>query len=225
MQACSRAARPQRAIGKPDDIRVRALDSRDESRRQSLNGVGARLVAPFPARDVPGDLVVGQRCKMPPSSSRRSRPRRQASAGSRRSGPRDCARTGAGQHGRGLRSSRGLPRIVAVDDDRRVRAEDHESALLRRVRVRHRDAGWRRHAGSVRLQPDAWDGSIQARRRFLRRQPPHVRRRRLARREPLVDIRATVSKSNPAARSSSARRGDAEARTRRMDNLQCTIRN
>src|SRR5437870_10635422 len=50
--------------GQAHDVGVRPFDSGDEARRKALNRVGSRFVAPFPALDVPADIVVAERREM-----------------------------------------------------------------------------------------------------------------------------------------------------------------
>ena len=194
------------ATGKPDHVRVRPVDARDEPRRQALNRVAAGLVAPFPARDVPGDVVVAS------ASVNTTRGRLDTSPVSP---PRDrrltpvstsCARPDS------RRSIRARVRVVArlaedlaVDDDRRVGAEDDDVV-----------ASARRASG---LQPDDVAAAPP------RTSPPPAAARSRAASRP-ARTRSSTSTASDVERDSrpraAARRG-AATRTRGPDRMRMTV--
>ena len=131
----------------PDDVRVRPVDSRNEPRRQALNGVRAGLVAPFPARDVPGDLVslsaATNQTAVRLDAADLARAAPQADAGQHLVRRPDSRRSIAG---RVVVVAR-LAEDLAVDDHGRVGAEDDRvgslKAALRPERSGARSAAFR----------------------------------------------------------------------------------
>ena len=185
------------ATGSPTTFEYGPFDARDESRREALDGVRAGLVAPFAARHVPGDVF----CRSGAQNDT-------AVVSTRPISYRAAAQADAGQHL--VAASRQPPQ-----HPRRLRVVVAAWRECRRRRRRscRRRARWRRSPSAIR-----WTAFRTADgRRFLRRKPSHVGRRRTRpSRGDSSTSAETISNVNPAARSSSARRGDADARIRRM---------